>query len=391
VNRANLICLITVAASSLAFGEGASPAPTPAEAGIQKALALIAKQPDHIPYYNALAMAYARRARETSDVAFYQKAEDTVAKALAMAPDDSEAMKVRVWLLLGRHEFQQALDAATPLNKKMPDDVTVYGYLADANTELGNYAAAVNDIQWMLRIKPGNIAGLTRAAYQRELHGDIPGALDLMQMAYDATPYQEFEDRAWLLTQMSHLSLLGGDIPKAERFATGALGLFPSYHYALAALAQVRLSQNRNDEAVALLEQRYKAAPHAENLFSLAEALKRAGREKEAGQAFAAFEPLSLKESNIGDNSNHELMAYYVDDARQPAKALEIAERELQRRRDILTIDGYAWALAATGDYAKAYAEMQKVLAVGTKDPKIREHARVIAERAAAVGKVSRS
>ena len=299
-----------------------------------------------------------------------------------LSPDNFEAMKVRVWLLLGRHEFQKALDAATPLNQKMPDDVTVYGYLADANTELGNYADAVKDIQWMLNIKPGNIAGLTQAAYQRELHGDVSGAMELMQMAYEATPYQEFEDRAWILTQMSHLSLVDGDLPKAERFATGALGLFPSYHYALAALAQVRLSQNRNDEAVALLEQRYKAAPHAENLFSLAEALKRAGRAKEADQAFATFEPMSLKESGIGDNSNHELMAYYVDDAAQPAKALEVAKRELQRRRDVLTMDGYAWALAATGDYAKANLEMLKVLALGTKDPRIREHARVIAEHA---------
>ena len=102
----------------------------------------------------------------------------------------------------------------------MPDDVMVYGYLADANTELGNYDAAVKAIQWMLNIKPGNIAGLTRAAYQRELHGDISGAMELMQMAYDATPYQEFEDRAWILTQMSHLSLVGGDLPKAESFAT---------------------------------------------------------------------------------------------------------------------------------------------------------------------------
>lgn len=181
---------------------------------------------------------------------------------------------------------------------------------------------------------------------------------------------------------MSHLSLLGGDLAKAERFASGALGLFPSYHYALAALAQVRQAQNRNDDAVALLEQRYKVAPHAENLFSLAEALKRAGHEKEAAEAFAQFEPMSLKESNIGDNSNHELMAYYVDDAAQPTKALEVAKRELQRRRDVLTIDCYAWALAASGDYARANVEMQKVLAVGTQDPKIREHARVIAEHA---------
>jgi hypothetical protein len=41
------------------------------------------------------------------------------------------------------------------LNKKVPDVVTVYGYIADANTELGNYPTAVDAIQWMLRIKPG--------------------------------------------------------------------------------------------------------------------------------------------------------------------------------------------------------------------------------------------
>lgn len=382
MNRATLLCLITAVTGSLAFSEGAGPAPTPAEVSIQKALDQIAKQPDHAPYYNGLAMAYARRARETSDVAFYQKAEESLTKSMALAPDNFEALKVRVWLLLGRHEFQKALDAAMPLNKRLPDDVTVYGYLADANAELGNYPAAVDAIQWMLNIKPGNIAGLTRAAYQRELHGDISGAMDLMQTAYDSTPYQELEDRAWLLTQMAHLSLVGGDLPKAERFATGALGLFPRYHYALAALAQVRTSQNRYDEALELQEQRYKGAPHAENLFSLAEALKRAGRDQEAKQALAEFEQQSLKEAHTGDNSNHELMAYYADYVHQPAKALALAQQELKRRRDIMTLDAYAWALAMSGDYAQANAEIRKVLAVGTKDPKIREHARVILEHA---------
>ena len=382
MNRAQLICCITVAASSLAFGEGAIAAKSPAEVSIEKAQAQIALKPDHVPYYNGLAMAYARRARETSDVAFYEKGEQTVAKALELSPGNFETEKVRVWLLLGRHEFQKALDAATPLNKKVPDDVTVYGYIADANTELGNYPAAVDAIQWMLRIKPGNVAGLTRAAYQRELHGDLTGAMELMRMAHDATPYQEFEDRAWILTQLSHLSFVNGDLNNAEMYANGALGLFPAYHYALAALAQVRESQARYEDAVMLLEQRFKAAPHAENLFSLAEALKRAGHDAEAEKAFAQFEKESLAEANIGDNSNHELMAYYTDDAKQPQKALAIAEKELARRRDIATLDGYAWALAASGDYAKASVEIQKALAVGTKDPKILQHAKVIEQGA---------
>ena len=265
-------------------------------------------------------MAYARRARETSDVAYYAKAEETLERSFKVAPDNFEALKVRAWLLLGRHEFAKALEAATALNKRVPDDITVYGYLADANAELGNYDAAVKAAQWMLNIRPGNVAGLTRAAYLRELHGDLSGAMDLMHMAYDSTPFQEAEDRAWLLTQIAHLQLLSGNLPEAETYATGALGLFPNYHYALGTLAQVRIAQNRYDDAVALLEKRYAAAPHAENLFALAEALDRAGRKDDAAKAFAEFEQKSLLESNITDNSNHELIAYYVDYAHQPAE-----------------------------------------------------------------------
>jgi tetratricopeptide (TPR) repeat protein len=354
-------------------------AATPAEIGISKAEEQIAKQPNHVAYYSSLAMAYARRARETSDVIWYTKAEETLQRAFKIEPDNFEARKVQTWLLLGRHEFAKALDAAAILNQRAPDDLTVYGYLADANAELGNYDAAVKAVQWMLNLRPGNVAGLTRAAYLRELHGDISGAMELMHMAYDATPFQEAEDRAWLLTQIAHLELLSGDTAQAETYATGALGLFPDYHYALGVLAQVRQAQDRNADAVALLEKRYAAAPHAENLFALAEALDRAGRKDAAGKDFAEFEQKALRESTITDNANHELIAYYVDYAQQPAKALEIATQELARRHDAFTLDAYAWSFAASGDYTQANVEIQKALAFGIKDPRVLRHASEIA------------
>lgn len=354
---------------------------TPAEISIQKAEHDIARQPDHFPYYNALSMAYARRARETSDVAYYAKAEDTLKRSFAISPDNYDGLKVKTWLLLGRHEFAKALDVAKDLNHRAPDDVTVYGYLADANTELGNYPDAVAAIQWMLDLRPGNVAGLTRAAYQRELHGDLPGALELMQMAYDATPFQEFEDRAWLLTQMAHLQFLAGNLEKAETFARAALDLFPNYHYALGALGQIRIAQSRFDEAAAFFEKRYAAAPHAENLYAFAEALDRAGRNNEADAAFAVFEQKALAESTQADNANHELIAYYVDHAKDPARALHLAEQEISRRHDVYTVDAHAWSLAANGKSAAALSEIHEALALGVKDPKLLDHARLIASR----------
>lgn len=365
----------------IATGAFAQTTISPAENSVRKAQAEIAKHPGHAPYYNALAMAYARRAREISDNAFYDKAEETLKKSLELAPGNLEALKARAWLMLGRHEFAQALELATKLNKQTPDDITIYGYLADANAELGNYKAAVDATQWMLNLRTGNVAGLTRAAYLRELHGDISGAMELMQRAYDSTAFQESEERAWFLTQLAHLHLLNGNVQKSELYANGALGLFPNYHYALGALAKVRQAQKRYDDAALLLDKRYKAAAHAENLFALAAALHSAGKTTEAERAFATFEKMALREAESADNANHELITYYLDFADKPAEALKIAEQEIQRRRDVGTLDAYAWALAANGDIKHADTQIQKALAIGVKEPGILKHAESIRSR----------
>jgi tetratricopeptide (TPR) repeat protein len=240
----------------------------------------------------------------------------------------------------------------------------------------------------MLDLKPGNIPGLTRAAYLRELYGDIEGSLELMNMAYQSTPPGEVEDGAWIVTQMAHLNLAIGKIDESERLSQQALAMFPGYHYALGNLAKARIQQKRYDEAVELLTQRYQAAPHAENLYDLAQALQLAGMTDDANKAFAEFEQKSLLETNRGDNSNHELIFYYADYAKQPEKALEVAQREIARRHDVFTLDSYAWALYENGQYGEARKQIETALAVGVRDAKMFRHAGEIAlksgDRAAA-------
>jgi tetratricopeptide (TPR) repeat protein len=324
-------------------------------------------------------MAYARRARETSDAQFYARADETLRRSFAIAPGNFEGMKVEALLQLERHEYASALQSATKLNQAVPDDLSVYGYLVDANVELGNYKEAIAAAQWMLDLRPGNSGGLIHASYLRELHGNLAGALDLMRMAYEATPPSETADRAWMLAQTSHLELLAGGLTQAESDANSALRTFPDDRHALAALAKVRVAQGRYGDAVSLLRQRYLAAPHPENLYALAEAQELAGQHEDAQASFRKFETLSLTETESPDNSNRELVSYYVDHAGDPAKALEVARREIARRHDVFTIDSYAWALAANKEYAEANRQLQTALAVGVKDPAILYHAGSIA------------
>jgi tetratricopeptide (TPR) repeat protein len=377
----NALLLLPLTALATLAQTNPSPAVklSPAERSIAQARRLIEKKPDNFEAYNALALALSRRARETSDVKYYDQAETALKQSLAMSPDNFEAAKIHVWLLLGKHEFPAALDEAKKLNQRMPDDIMTYGFLADANVELGNYKDAEAAAQTMLDLRTGSLPALTRAAYLRELFGDLEGSSDLMNMALQSTPPSEVEDAAWILTQMAHLKLAVGNTADAEKYLQNALKLFPQYHYALGNLAKVRIRQGRYDEAIELFEQRYQSAPHAENLFDVAEALALSGRSEQAKQAFSEFEKKSLLETNRKDNSNRELVFYYADYKHAPAKALEIAKREFAWRHDVFTLDCYAWALHVNGQDKEARKHIEYALSVGVRDSKLIRHAGEIA------------
>jgi tetratricopeptide (TPR) repeat protein len=353
---------------------------TPAEQQMAWATKQIAAQPDDPQPHVDLGWALARRARETGDPAYYGKGQEEASRAIALSPGNFEARKLEAWLLLGRHEFGRALDAAKVLNRQAPDDVMVYGFLADASAELGEYNSAEDAVQWMLDMRPGNLSGLTRAAYLREVFGDVDGAIDLYTTAFDRTSPLEVEDRAWIVSQVGHLYLSIGKTPEAGQALELALKLMPGYHYALGYLAKVRLAENRPANAVTLLRRLCEVAPHAENLYALAEALHRLGS-AQAGTVYADFEQKALAESETADNANRELIFFYTDRRSLGGEARRIAALERAARHDIHTLDANAWALSAAGDHAKARVEVEKALAVGTRDATILYHAGVIAMR----------
>jgi tetratricopeptide (TPR) repeat protein len=361
---------------------------SPTQQNIAGARKAISDKPMEYAGYNLLAAALIRCAQETSDVSFYAQAEDAVKKSLEIAPNNFDTEKLQAFVLLGEHEYPAALEAAKALNKRVPDDVMVYGLLTDASVELGKYKDAEIAAQWMLDLRPGNLPALIRAAHLRDLFGDTEGAYELMDLAYQSTPPTENGERADILTQMGHLRLASGGTDAAEKFLQQALTSFPGYPSALENMAQLRIVQRRYAEAVVLLQQRHQNLPNAESLYELAEALQLARRDGEAKMAFSEFETKSLLESSRRRNSNRDLVFYYADHAHQPAKALKVAQQECARRHDVYTLDAYAWALHVNGQDPEARKQIEAALAVGVRDSNIFAHAGEIAlklgDRAAA-------
>jgi tetratricopeptide (TPR) repeat protein len=377
-----LLCTLTTLAAftaAPAATRAAGVVVSPAEQSVAAARTAISQKPTEYAGYNLLATALVRRAQETSDVSFYAQAEDALKKSLAIAANNFDAEKIQVWILLGEHEYPAALAAAQSLNQRVPDDVMIYGWLTDADVELGNYEDAETSAQWMLNLRPGNLPALTRASHLRELFGDAEGAYELMDLAYQSTAPTETEERASILTEMGHLRFASGKVDAAEKLMQQALTALPGYAFALGNLAQLRLAQKRYPEAVVLLQQRYQSAPRPGNLYELAEALQLAGRDKEAAEAFAEFEGKAVRESGKKDNCNRELIFYWADHAQQPAQALKLAQQEFAWRHDVYTRDAYAWALHVNGQNAEAHQQMQNALAVGIRDAKLFLHAGAIA------------
>jgi tetratricopeptide (TPR) repeat protein len=299
--------------------------------------------------YNAQALEYVKQARDTANPVYHAKAEEALRKSFEAAPDNFDGLKAKTWLLLGQHRFAEALKFATKLNRKVPEDLQVSGFLVDANVELGNYADAEKAAQWMLDLRPGNIPGLTRAAYLRELYKDPDGALQLMQQAFNRTRAEDKGDRAWILTHIGRLLGKKHDYANAELALDAALKIVPNYHYALGNLAELRKDQKNFNAAAELYRKRSEVAPHPENLYDLGDALMKAGKKSEAKAVFARFEPLAIAESEKFDNSNRELALYYLDYAKKPAEGLRIAQYEANRRRDVHTLEVYAKALRMNG------------------------------------------
>jgi tetratricopeptide (TPR) repeat protein len=375
-----LIVVSLLFASEL-YAQTAPNASTPAQHKIAWAEAGVKAHPDHNQPYNDLAVAYVQRVRETADLSYYTQAEKALQKSFQITPDNLEGEKAQLMILLGRGELAQALTLAKALNKKTPDDVLLYGFIADAAMEFGEYRDAEEAAQWMLDLRPGNVPGLLRGAALRRVYGDTRGAMDFLNQAYQQMAPTQTEELSWTLTEMADLRLSTGDTEGAGKLVYSALQKFPGYYAAIEEMARVEMAQQHYPAAANLLRERNQRFPTAGSRYVLAQALERSGQAADADSAYVDFVATARPLINGNDNGDEELISYYLGHGHDPAEALRIAELEISRRHDVNTLDAYAWALCGNGRYGEAQKQIAKALAVGVREASMFYHAGVIAAK----------
>jgi len=341
---------------------------SPPDQRIAAARQQVDANPEAFQTYNELAFALCRKARDTSDISLYDQAATTVNRSLELSPGNYDAMKLRASVLVGKHEFSQALKLAQELNHKVPDDIGGWALLVDANSALGNYAEAERDAQWVLNLRAGNALGFEKAAGLREIFGDNEGAVEFYEEALRRTAQSDLDQRAWLLTQKARLTLAAGNPKSAAEILTQASGLFPDSQLATLVMAEIETATGNYTESAKLREKCYQSVPSSANLYHWATALEQSGQKDKAAAEFSAFESKARAQIKQPYNANLQLIAFYTEHKNDPGEALRIATLESGQRQDCITLAALAWALYQNGKFADAKTQMDKALSVGIRD-----------------------
>ena len=330
-----------------------------------------------------LADALMRLARVNGDASLPLEAERAIRATLSHDPGDYTARRMLGVVLLAQHRFAQALDAAQEAQRARPGDAWNYAVAGDALLELGRYSEAFAAFDEVNRRRP-DAAGYARAAYARELQGDLESAHAYMQMAAEGTGAHDPEAQAWYLSQLGNLLLLEGRLDDAERRFKQAQFTFPGHPYGHTGRARVLIARHQLREGYELL-----ASGHdtPETWALRGDIATRLGDSGAAARAYAEAERTERAGWQQEEPQPAALARFFAERGFKPAEAVELAERAATVRRDIHTMDALAWSYWRAGRVDEAAKAIAAATSTGTRDPRIRCHADAIA--AAVAGNIA--
>lgn len=344
----------------------------------------IADNPKDTKSALALATAFIKEARITGNYSYYDMAAmKQVDNVLAQDENNFQALTYKALIYLSQHHFADGLAIAEKAQMINPYNSFIYGILVDANVEMGQYAAAINDADKMVSIRP-DLRSYSRISYLREIHGDYPGAIAAMKLAVAAGMSGD-DDAEWTRIQLGHLYENTGQADSAELQYAESLEYRPGYAPALAGLGHIALEKADYQKAIQYYEQADTLAMDYTFKENLAALYKLTGNKKKSDSLSSLVINAMGKDAALA--GNNENMGHYVDRELANAyltigentKALQHAQAEYNRRPDNIDVnETLAWVYYKNRDFQKAENYIDTALKTNCKNPALLCHAGLI-------------
>jgi tetratricopeptide (TPR) repeat protein len=275
-----------------------------------------------------------------------------------------EATALKANVLLAQHRWNDGLATAQKAHALNPYSAQVYAALIDAHVELGHYAQAVALTDQMMEIKPGLMA-YARVSYIRELHGDIPGAIDAMRMAVEAG-YPGYDNTEWCRMHLAELLEGQGKWDEAEYQYRVSLDYREKNPFAEAGIAGIMIERGEYETAEQLLKGALAAVPEIsfqEDLFVL---YQKMGRDADATEAYRGIIEMVEDDAAHGHQVDLDYAKILFEMGNDTDEALEMVLREYKLRPENVQVNSLlARIYGAQGKLDLARQHLAKAIQTG--------------------------
>lgn len=324
-----------------------------------------------------LSYIYAGEARVTGEHGhYYPAALRVIDEALADGVADEDVrfrlLTAKAGILLSQHRFAEALEIGQQAVGINPYFAQTYGVLVDANVEMGDYEQAVAMADKMVSIRP-DLRSYSRVSYLREIHGDLPGAIEAMDMAVKAG-YPGYEATSWARLTLGELYEQAGEKEQARMQYELALQERPDYPFAMGKLANLKIEAGEYAEAEKMLKEAAAIIPEVGFYIDLARIYRATDRSEEFEKTMEEVMVMLQDDVDSGHTMNMEYADLYLELREDADKALEYAMIEYEDRPLNIDVNRLlARIYTAKGDAARARDHLQAAMRTQSQHPELKE------------------